>query len=53
MGIELLLGIVVFPIAQKVGEKWIDRIATGIDEHSVLRGTARRAGRGVDLEDTG
>jgi len=35
MGIEILLGVVVFPIAQKVGEKWIDRIATGIDEYSV------------------
>jgi hypothetical protein len=30
MGIEILLSIVVFPIAQKVVEKWIDRIATGI-----------------------
>jgi hypothetical protein len=35
LGIELLLGIVVFPIAQKVGEKWIDRIATGIDQYSI------------------
>jgi hypothetical protein len=35
MGIEILLGVLVFPVAQKVGEKWIDRIATGIDAYSV------------------
>jgi hypothetical protein len=35
MGIEILLGVLVFPVAQKVGEKWIDRIATGIDGYSV------------------
>jgi len=35
MGIEILLGVVVFPIANKLGEKWIDRIATGIDENII------------------
>jgi hypothetical protein len=35
MMIEVLLSAVVYPIAAKVGEKWIDRIATGIDEKAV------------------
>ena len=30
--IEFLLGSIVFPIARKIGEKWIDRVAKGLDE---------------------